>query len=274
MQKNFWTTSKARLTSIKTTPGAHFNWLFLPGGPGMGSESLAPLTNLLALPGTIWHLDLPGDGSNITSDDTEYFSHWSQALVEACSALEHVILVAHSTGGMYALSTPELEKNLSGLVLMDSAPDASWQKLFGEIMQQEPIPGVDTIYAEYSKNPNNKILKQLTLLNIPYLFTKNGLKKDISFLEDLPYNFRSCEWSAQNFDQDYKATWVPQKLPTLIFAGTEDKITPLYLFQNSKEFQRENIKIVEITNAGHFPWIENPAEVIHAFNEYCDLIRK
>src|ERR1700722_13695852 len=119
MNKNYlWTKLKARLQLIRTTPGANFNWLFLAGGPGLGSDSLNPLTQLLRLPGSMWNLDLPGDGSNLTTDDSQHFSHWSEALVEAVGALDHVILVAHSTGGMYALATPALEKMLTGLVLM------------------------------------------------------------------------------------------------------------------------------------------------------------
>ncbi|HEY4831240.1 MAG TPA: alpha/beta hydrolase, partial [Waddliaceae bacterium] len=117
MLKNYlWTKLKARLQLIRTTPSANFNWLFLAGGPGLGSESLGPLTQLLKLPGTMWNLDLPGDGSNLTSDDHHYFSRWSEALTESVNALDNVILVAHSTGGMYALATPALQKMLTGLV--------------------------------------------------------------------------------------------------------------------------------------------------------------
>jgi hypothetical protein len=65
MQKSYvWTKLKARLQLIRVTPTANFNWLFLAGGPGLGSESLNPLTQSLNLPGAMWNLDLPGDGSN------------------------------------------------------------------------------------------------------------------------------------------------------------------------------------------------------------------
>lgn len=56
-----------------------------------------------------------GDGSNTTSDNPESFSKWPAALIEAVSQFDNVILVAHSTGGMYALSVPELESRLEGL---------------------------------------------------------------------------------------------------------------------------------------------------------------
>jgi pimeloyl-ACP methyl ester carboxylesterase len=137
MQKKYlWTKLKARLQLIRTTPGANLNWLFLAGGPGLGSDSF---TQLLNLPGAMWNLDLPGDGSNVTTNDSEYFSHWSEALVEAVGTLDNVILVAHSTGGMYALATPALEKIVTGLVLMDSAPDSSWQQVFMEFVTQHHL---------------------------------------------------------------------------------------------------------------------------------------
>lgn len=88
MKKYLWTSLKTRLQFIKSTPGSNFNWLFLPGGPGLGSESLSSLTNKLKLPGTMWHVDLPGDGSNTTSHDKKYFSNWSLALLECVSTLK------------------------------------------------------------------------------------------------------------------------------------------------------------------------------------------
>ena len=184
-----------------------------------------------------------------------------------------MILVAHSTGGMYALATPELKKILIGLVLMDSAPDGSWQQLFMEVVKQHPIPEAENLHKIYEENPNNEILKKLTILSAPYFFTKAGLNKDISFLESLPYNFRTYEWSAKYFDRSYKAKWIPKNIPTLIFAGEEDSITPLSLFIESAEFQDPNILIRKIQDAGHFPWIENPKEVVEVFKEYCQRLR-
>ncbi|MGB6976522.1 MAG: alpha/beta hydrolase, partial [Gammaproteobacteria bacterium] len=205
MKKNYlWTKLKARLEFIRVERGENYNWLFLPGGPGLGSESLNKLTQILYLPGIIWHLDLPGDGSNLITDDGQYFSHWFETLLEAVGALENVILVAHSTGGMYALATPGLEKKLVGLILMDSAPNSTWQQKFMEYVKKHPLAEVERWQKIYAENPNNEALKKLTLASSPYLFTTEGLKKDISFLETLPINYKACEWSALNFDNTYE----------------------------------------------------------------------
>lgn len=269
-----WTTSGARLQWVKSAEDKDINWLFLPGGPGLGSESLLPLIDILNLPGNLWLLDLPGDGSNTTSNNAESFSKWSIALVEAVSRFDHVILVAHSTGGMYTLSLPKLECLLKGLVLLDSAPNAKWQDSFAEVVKGFPIQGLEVLQAEYEKHPNNQTLKEVTLASAPYLFTPRGQAAGIESLRSLHYNHETCQWSAIHFDQTYQAKWVPQAIPTLILAGENDQVTPLRLFLSDARFNnRENIIFKSIKEAGHFPWIENPAEVAEVFNTYAAQLK-
>jgi pimeloyl-ACP methyl ester carboxylesterase len=270
----FWTQSRARLQLICSSEEGNLNWLFLPGGPGLGSESLLPLLKILQLPGKLWLLDLAGDGSNTTSNNSESFKSWPVALVEAAQSFDHVVFVAHSTGGMYVLSLPKLEKHLEGLVLLDSAPDTTWQSLFAETIKKQPISGLQAFREKYEKDPSNEALKALTLASAPYLFTKKGQASGIESLCSLPYNYETCVWSEKHFDRTYQAKWVPKTIPTLILAGEMDLVTPLKLFQNDKRFSRENIIIKSIKAAGHFPWIENPAEVTEAFNIYANQLRE
>ena len=114
-----------RLTLRARTPG-DLDWLFLPGGPGIGSESLLELVDTLDVPGTRWLVDLPGDGANTdppgAPDDP--FAVWPQVVVEAAQAVPRPVFTGHSTGGMYLLSTPALEPLLAGLVLLSTAPNA------------------------------------------------------------------------------------------------------------------------------------------------------
>lgn len=274
MKKYLWTSLKTRLQFIKSTPGSNFNWLFLPGGPGLGSESLSSLTNKLKLPGTMWHVDLPGDGSNTTSHDKKYFSNWSLALLECVSTLKNVVLVAHSTGGMYVLSAPKLEKHIVGLVLMDSAPDAAWQQQFMKYVECHPIKEVQRLQLQYSKKSSNTLLKKMTIASAPYSFTKKGLFKGIELLKTLPFNYKTCEWSEKHFDETYRAKWSPKKIPTLIISGEQDQITPLKLFIENKKFNRSNIKIKSIKDAGHYPWIENLKDVLDEFQRYYLFLLK
>lgn len=269
-----YTTSRARLQRVNSSENKDLNWLFLPGGPGLGSESLLSFIDILNLPGSFWLLDLPGDGSNTTSNNADSFSRWPKALIEAASQFHPVILVAHSTGGMYALSLPELEGLLKGLVLLDSAPSAVWQASFAEVVKKFPGTGIELIQENYEKNPNNQSLKELTLASAHYLFTKKGLSSGLELLRTLPYNYETCQWSAAHFDQTYEAKWIPQTIPTLILAGEEDCLTPLQLFQDDQRFSRENIHFQSIKEAGHFPWIENPVAVAKALSTYADALKK
>ncbi len=263
-----WTESGARLQLIRAQNRENLHWIFLPGGPGLGSEILTPLTDLLELPGSLWHLDLPGDGSNSRGS----FKNWKQGLIEAVQALENVILVGHSRGGMFALATPELQPLLKGLVLMDTAPDKKWKKQFEERIERFPLSRkTEKSEAAYQRKPSNATLRQFVLAGAPYMFKKESLKKGIQSLKNLPYNCKTIQWTEDHFDPIYKARWIP-KIPTLILSGEDDLATPLHLFQK-KEFQGSHILKREIKNAGHFPWIENPAEVVKAFNDFLTLFR-
>ncbi len=267
MAETLYTASKARLRAYEASEG--LNWLFLPGGPGLGSESLLPLVKALRLPGSIWLLDLPGDGSNVVPGCPDAISRWPQALLEAARLFERPLLAAHSTGGMFALSLPELEPLLRGLILLDSAPDAGWQKHFAAEIKRRPVPGLKALKDEYDRNPSNRTLQALTAASAPYLFTSQSLQEGQRFLSALPYQAEACRWSEQHFDATYRAKWVPESIPALILAGEEDCLTPLKLFQNEKRFHRKNIHFQSIPNAAHFPWMENPIEVARAFSAFA-----
>lgn len=205
---------------------------------------------------------------------TQSFSHWPEVLVEAAKSCDHVVLVAHSTGGMYALSLPELENHLEVLVLLDSAPSAKWQASFAEIIRGFPIPDLEILQERYAKHPNNQTLKEMTLASAPYLLTQRGQAAGIQLLTSLPYNYETSEWSEKHFDCTYQAKWISKTIPTLILSGEEDQVTPLKLFQNDNRFHRDNITIQSIKAAGYFPWIENPTEVAEAFSAFSLEIDK
>lgn len=266
-----WTQLRARLQLISSSEGKNLHWIFHPGGPGLGSEVLAPLTSLLKLPGSVWHLDLPGDGSNLQGS----IKNWKEALLEAVQSLKNVILVGHSRGGMFALATPELQHLLKGLVLLDAAPDRTWKAQFAKRIETYPLPKktlaeMEKHQAAYNKKPSNSSLKNFVISGAPYMFAKKHLKQGIRTLENLPFNYKAIEWTEAHFDTTYQARWLP-KIPTLILAGENDLATPLHLFQ-TKKFQRSNIFMKEIKHAGHFPWIENPTDVMAAFHAFITTL--
>lgn len=98
-----------------------------------------------------------------------------------------------------------------------------------------------------------------TLLKWELMLTENRV---YVHTRPLSINHTAADWSDTNFDTTYKAKLIPQLLPTLIIAGEHDQIIPLTVYSSKKEYHRNNIFIQSISQAGHFPWFDNPEETL------------
>ena len=263
----FFTPTGVRLRQRSRSFG-DLNWLLLPGGPGLGSESLHELADALNVPGSIWMVDLPGDGSNGDPPGAppDPFSCWPMVLVEAAQALPNAIYVGHSTGGMYLLSTPTVEQHIVGLALVSAAPDARWRARFTQMTRRHPLPAVDAATAVYEHERTPAAMREIAIASAAWSFTTQSLDAGRNLLRRLPYNGLAVTWSAHNFDETYTAAWWPRAIPTLIVSGADDRI----VWQGAWEepaFRGNNVMHRTIQNGAHFPWIENPHSVRHAFGE-------
>ncbi len=171
-----WTPSGVRLRLLRRRDG-DVNWLFLRGGPGIGSECLPELVDAVAVAGCSWLVDLPGDGSNTNAPGApaDPYSLWPQVLLEAAQAVERPGYVGHSTGGEYLLATPSLAGVLDGLVLISTAPDASWIPVYEEMTTKNPLPGVQRATARYAPDPNNENLREIAVQSAPWNFPADSL---------------------------------------------------------------------------------------------------
>ncbi len=106
--QELFTRSGGRLRQRSQRPG-DLNWLLLAGGPGIGSESLHELAGAPNVPGSIWMVDLPGGGSNLDPPGAPADTFFM--LADGASP----IYVRRSTGGMYLLSTLQVEEHIAGL---------------------------------------------------------------------------------------------------------------------------------------------------------------
>ncbi|MEV4140065.1 alpha/beta hydrolase [Dactylosporangium sp. NPDC049742] len=264
----FRTASGVRLRPVAERAG-DLNWLLLPGGPGIGSESLHGLAEAAGVPGVTWLVDLPGDGSNTVGG--EPFARWPEVLAEAAEALPRVVFLGHSTGGMYLLSVPELEPLLAGLVLVSSAPHAGWLADFERMVGEHPLPAVDAAGAVYEADPTDEHLRRLTVASAPWNFTPAGLSAGAEMLARMPYNTAAVDWSARHFDSTYELRWWPASVPTLIVSGAQDRIVTQRLWDEPR-FQGPHVLHRRIEDAAHFPWIEQPSAVRAALHELAALV--
>lgn len=264
--KYLWTSFGYRLNLYQTNLKLPIHWLFLPGGPGLGSEYFQDLVEYLNLPGIVWLVDFPGDGSN-RSNKYPVEPNWVEGFINLVHTLQPCIVVTHSFSGMFALSVPEIEKYLNGFVIMNSALDHRWFSQRQDILHQVN-PDIDIVRNAYIQNKNDENFKKLTLASINLFFTNNEVEKGKKLLENLPYNFYYYDWIQNHFHPEFSYKWVPKKIPTLIIGSENDALCPISFFQNEIAFKRNNIEIHCVPNAGHFPWVSAPNNIKTLFDNY------
>lgn len=276
--KQIFTPSDVRLRRHGPAVDGGVDWLLLPGGPGLGSESLTELADIIAGiegSGSVYLVDLPGDGSNIDppvpADVDERFAKWPGVLIEAAEAVPGAVFAGHSTGGMYLLSTPGLAGLITGLVLISSAPNANWLAAFAEMTRRHPLPAVDSAAKAYGLDPTPSHLRDLTVASAEWNFTPPTVDYGQRLLKRLPYNVDAVDWSDRNFDHTYAHQWLPD-VPTLILSGGEDRIVDQSLWDDDPSFSRANILHRTIPNGAHFPWIDQPDAVRECLMEFVGTL--
>lgn len=249
------------------------NWCFLPGGPGIGSESLHGLMDALDVPGSLWGVDLPGDGSNVGAPGApdDPFSVWPCALVEVAQVLPNVVFVGHSTGGMYLLSCPELESLIEGLALVSTAPNARWMPKFAAMTERHPLPEVVATSQRYETERTPERLRDIAVASAEWNFTPQSLDAGRKLLSEMPYRPEAVDWSDANFDHTYEAKWWPSELPTLIVSGDQDRIVDQSLW-DSPPYGTPNAMRRTIQGGAHFPWVEEPEAVARAFRDLYERL--
>ncbi|WP_341789008.1 MULTISPECIES: alpha/beta hydrolase [unclassified Rickettsia] len=255
IKANYLFIKNNRLNKLKEDSIYKLNWLFLPGGPGMGANYLIDFVSKLDLPGSLFIGDFPGDGNNDRNVKEISYEDWKEGLIEVVTELAPCILVTHSFSGMFALTIDNLENLLTGLVIMNSAPNSSWMELLQKTATKYNLPDLTNDINELYTNPTDDQLKAFIYANIPYIFCEHEIPAGKELLELCSYNIKTRIWASQNFYNSYKYSWIPSKLPTLIIGSHDDRSLPIELFLKDKEWSRPNIKIVELRNTGHFPWL-------------------
>jgi pimeloyl-ACP methyl ester carboxylesterase len=265
-----------RYKLAKSNPGnIIFNWLFIPGGPGADSSYFLDLINNLDIPGNLWLIDFPGNGSNISDHVPADFNFdsWDEYLISTIKRFENPIIVGHSFGGMFPLLFPQLEQLLKGFVILNSPPSL-WLEEAAKCAKENNIPLVVEPLAEFERNPNPETWKTALLACAPYYFPENTLEIGKKLIEQMPFNYLAAVWWLKKVNEiNFTAKWIPQNVPTLILGASHDFMAPYSLYERDKRFDRENITMKKIKNAGHFPWIEQMNIVKSEFKSFADKIQ-
>lgn len=248
----------ARLSAA--VAGAPAGWLEAGTGPplvcvhGAGGaadiwvrqlEGLAGVARVIApdLPG-----HGPGDGPGRQSVGA--YADWLAAFLDA-RALARPILAGHSMGGAIA-QTLALERpaRLGGLVLVATGARLRVLPRLLELLRDRPPEGHDLIGA---------------LSYAPATPRERVATADRALRETAPLvtlgDFVACD----RFD--VMARLGDVRVPTLIVAGLEDRLTPV-TYGRRLAAAIPGARLVEVEGAGHFPQLEQPDAVNRAIREF------
>src|SRR5580700_272814 len=100
----FFDENFTKYTLVKSKPGKiAYNWLFLPGGPGIDSDYLLPLINEIEVEGNCWVIDFLLNGSNLPDntrlDPDKICRRWGDYFLAIINKFDNPVLVGHSFAG-------------------------------------------------------------------------------------------------------------------------------------------------------------------------------
>lgn len=243
----------------------------MPGGPGLGSEYLTEFCNKLQLPGAIFVLDFPQDGTNTAHGELDLES-WKAGLRDLLHSFTNPILVTHSFSGMLVMMMPELEELLSGLVLMNTTTENTFFPQISAMQEKHNLPDLVPAAGQYHLAPSNETYKEFWHSYKHYCFTAEELPEGEKMIPLFAFNNAAYYYAVEHFYTNYACKWSPKSIPTMTIASEQDYICPPQIFLNDERFQSPNIINKLIPNAGHCPWVIYFEQVQQCFNDFVTIL--
>ena len=254
-----------RLKKLPSHPGM-LNWLFFPGGPGIGSAYFEKFCIDLDVTGTKYLFDFPKDGTN--PEGSLDLSLWKNGFIDLCESTPNCIVVTHSFSGMFCLTIPDTEQYVKGLVLMATTPSNTFFEHIMAMKETHDLPDISSLLTTYAQDPSVNNYKKFWKTYKHYCFTQQEQEEAEKALALFAYNCDAYSFAVDHFYPHYKSCWVPSKIPTLTIAGNMDCICPPHAFVNNPDYARPNITNLLIQNAGHCPWILDMTTIQRSFRSF------
>ncbi|MGL6028760.1 MAG: alpha/beta hydrolase [Legionella sp.] len=240
-------------------------WLFLPGGPGIGSAYLSPFVQQLNVPGTKLIADFPADGSN---DKGElYLKSWNEGLLDLVRSLNKPILVTHDFSTLFALNNPELEPHLGGIILMNGNSENSFVTHINHMRELHQLPDLAQSTCAYHLNPITSLYKAFWQVYKFYYFSAEELGLGEQMMAQFKYNNSAYYYGLYHFYPQYQCRWLPT-IPAMTIGSEHDYICPPHIFIDNQAFQQTNFSHYLIENAGHCPWLKQLPQVQRCFDAF------
>ena len=242
-----------------------------PGGPGTGAAFLGDLAGLDEVATVVW-LDPRGiGGSSAPADASAYILADYAADVDALRqhlGLERIGLLGFSHGGMvamrYGIDHPD---RLTRLVLLDTAPaldaaalervTAAMDRRAGEPWYAKVRPLLDSDEVETSDQA--AMANMLAILPMYFHRWDETARRFAGTLEGAGFHARcQAAWAEEEATMDLRPELGRITSPTLVVAGEDDFICDVVSAREMAE-AIPDARLATIPEAGHFPWVEQPA---------------
>jgi pimeloyl-ACP methyl ester carboxylesterase len=246
--------------------------VLLSGGPGLESAYVDPVAAELARDRTIVVLDQRGTGAS-----RDAFGNGSQVTVAGAVAdLESLrteldqtklSLLGHSWGAMLSMAYAAAYPNrVAALALLDpGGPDPQFAKAFGQIIEAR-LTDADKTAADDAtqKRGGEGSLRAI----LPGYFHDHA--KGVAYAASLPQHYSNGDVNRAMFADiaahyDVKDALRDTTIPALVVYGTDD---PSRAAEAQLDALFPRATKVMIADAGHFPWIENPAPFYAAIRAF------
>ena len=246
---------KNNSTLKKISLGSKLNWVFIPGGPGLGPEYLSNFLSYQSkLKGSVFTLELPKHCKDF--DDHEILINLEEDINQILTELDNVILVGHSFGGMLLQSINLQENSYFKIILLCSPPNLNCfdiaKNSYINFSEQEK-ESIMLSEKNYSKNKNNTNLQILFKAWAPYYTTYDNFNIYAQMIDKCSFDFEFHEWGNRFFNNFFDSN---RRIPknTIAISSELDKICPSSLFRDYVN-QLEDFYILPTSQ--HFPWIQN-----------------
>lgn len=238
----------------KVSEGQKLNWIFLPGGPGLGEEYFEDLFKEKFLLGNVYLYKFPKYEA-IANYELFYLA-LQKDISDIIQYLKNSILVGHSFSGMLlqTLSIPS-SKNCK-LVLLNSSPSldcfesAKNALLDFSKSEQKIIAKTEQNYA--FKKTNQNFIEMLKAWS-PYYVNRKNKTEYYKMLSACSVDYQFYEWGRNYFFEKFvKIGKIPKD--SIIINSSKDKICPSHLYKN---YDLTENWLVSLDLSSHFPWLEN-----------------
>jgi len=238
----------------KISLGSKLNWIFIPGGPGLGEQYLETfLQDNKILKANVFIYRFPRYNSKFS--DEEIFSNIKNDLLYLLENLENVVLVGHSFGGMLLQTLRLKNEYYKKIILLCSAPSLAcfdYASLSFENFSNAEKKLITDLQLIYDQDKSDFNFKKLYKAWAPYYVTSNYYSTYLKMLDNCEFDSEFYEWGVRYFYNFFKNhSKIPENC--IVLNSMKDQICPVSLFDNYSSF----CEIHALDVSSHFPWVEN-----------------